>query len=194
MPPESVSKTQSRFRKRTLHSAVVESLSSGERRFCLYRIPARCDHCHPINEAANTLNCLRCILLFIHITSRLLFWSSNHSEPLNSQDNSAMHPLPLEMHPSPWLNAPLPKVICTPPYVKMHPGKQGGVQWYYNKQFMPFRVEITDSSYLHSLSFCPLTALINGIFNGLRRNIFSILHKPLYLSKGHEKVGCPNEN
>lgn len=38
------------------------------------------------------INCLRCILLFIHKTSKLLFWSSNHSKSLNSQDNSAMHP------------------------------------------------------------------------------------------------------
>ena len=38
-----------------------------------------------------------------------------------------------------------------------------------------------------------ITASINGIFNGLRRNIFSALYKPLYLSKGHEKAGCPNE-
>ena len=39
-----------------------------------------------------------------------------------------------------------------------------------------------------------ITASISGIFNGLRRNIFSILQTSLYLSKGHEKAGCPNEN
>lgn len=38
-----------------------------------------------------------------------------------------------------------------------------------------------------------ITASLNGIFNGLRRNIFLILQIPLYLSKGHEKGGCPNK-